>query len=81
MEKLLKKLNSVLSEKLVSVEFQRWGNAQYSRRECLELVGVLRSVSGGDLEKKVLKIFKKVGCPVEGNNIEACHWISKQRKE
>ena len=62
------------------MERQCWANAQYSRRECLELVGVPGSVSDGDLEEKVLKIFEKVGCPVEGNNIEACHRISKKNE-
>ena len=64
----------------LSMERQCWANAQYSRRECLELVGVPCSVSDGDLERKVLKIFEKVGCPIEGNNIEACHRISKKMK-
>ena len=72
-----KQVNSVLSERLVSMERQCWANAQYSRRECLRLVGVPRSISDGDLEEKVLKIFEKVGCPLEGNNIEACHRIIK----
>ena len=75
-----KQVNSVLSERLVSMERQCWANAQYSRRECLGLVGVPRSVSDGDLEEKVLKISEKVGCPIEGNNIEACHRISKNMK-
>ena len=76
---VIKQVNSVLSERLVSMECQCWANAQYSRRECLELVGVPRSVSDGDLEEKVLKIFEKVGCPIEGNNIEACQRISKKK--
>ena len=44
---VVKQVNSVLSERLVSMERQCWANAQYSRRECLELVGVPRSVSEG----------------------------------
>ena len=63
---VVKQVNSVLSERLVSMERQCW-------------VGVPRSVSDGDLEEKVLKIFEKVGCPIEGNNIEACHRISKKK--
>ena len=73
-------MHSVLPERLVSMEHQCWANAQYSRRECLELVGVTRCVSDGNLEEKVLKIFEKVGCPIEGNNIEACHRMSKKIK-
>ena len=64
----------------VSIECQCWANAQYSRHECLELVGVPHSASDKDLEGNVLKIFEKVGCPIEGNNIEACHWISKKNE-
>ena len=73
-------MHSVLPETLVSMEHQCWANAQYSRRECLELVGVPRSVSDGDSEEIVLKIFEKVGCPIEGNNIEACDRIRKKMK-
>ena len=53
-----KQVNSLLSESLVSME------RQYSRHECLELVGVPRSASDGDLEEKVLTIFEKAGCPI-----------------
>ena len=60
------------------MERQCWANAQYSRGECLELVGVPHSVSDGDLEEKVLRIIDKVGCPIKGNNIEACHRMSKK---
>ena len=54
--------------------------SRYSRHEFLDLVGVPRSISDGDLEDKVLKIFEKVGCPIEGSNIEDCHRISKIMK-
>ena len=77
-----KQVNSVLSERLASMERQCWANVQYSRRECLELAGVPGSASDDDLEEKVLKVFEgilKVGCPVEGNNIQACHRISKKK--
>ena len=32
------------------------------------------------MEENVLKIFEKLGCTVERNNIEACHRISKKNK-
>ena len=60
------------------MERQCWVNAQCSRRDCLELVCVPRTVTDGDLEGKVLKTFEKVGCPIQGNNIEVCHRISKK---
>ena len=57
---------------------QCWANAQYPRHECLELVDVRRSISDSDLEENLLKIFEKVGYPIERNNIEASHRISKK---
>ena len=40
-----------------------------------------RSVRHGDFKEKVLKIFEKVGCPIEGNIIEGYHRISKKKKD
>ena len=71
----------MLSQRLVSMARQCCANSQYSRRECLELVSVPRSVSDGDLEEKVLKIFENIGCPIEGNSIEVCHQINKKKNE
>ena len=45
-----KQVDSVLSERLVSMNRLCWANAQYSRRECLELIGVPRIVTDGDLK-------------------------------
>ena len=63
------------------MERQCWANAQYFMWQFLELVGVSRSVSDNDLEEKVLKMFENVDYPTKGNNIEACHWISKKMKK
>ena len=37
---VVKQANSLLSKRLVDMERQCWANAQYSRRECLEVVGI-----------------------------------------
>ena len=50
-----KQANSVLTERLVKCF---WANAQFSLRECLELVGVPRSVTDCDLEEKGLRYLK-----------------------
>ena len=55
-----KKMNSELSIRLVNMEHQRWANAQYSRRDCLEVVGIPREVEQKDLEDKVLSVLEKV---------------------
>ena len=78
---VVKQVNSALSEKGQSPWItQCLANGQYSRGERLDLMGVPRSISNSDLEEKVLKIFEKVGCPIMGNNIEACYRISKKMK-
>ena len=43
-------------------------------------MGVSRSVSDGDLEEKILKIFEKVGFPIAENNIQACRRLSKKNE-
>ena len=48
--------------------------------KCTVLRYIPRSVRHGDFKEKVLKIFEKVGCPIEGN-IEGYHRISKKKKD
>ena len=55
-------------------------NAQYSRRECLEVAGIPRDVSNEDLESKVLKVFSKVGCVIFSRDIEACYCLTNNHK-
>ena len=68
-----KNVNSKLHERVVALERQCWGNNQYSRRECLEITGVLDSVSNDDLEETTIKIFGKFDVAIDLSNIEECH--------
>ena len=52
-----KNVNSKLHKRVVALEREGWGNNQYSRRECLEIIGVPDSVSNDDLEKTTIKIW------------------------
>ena len=47
---ITKNTNSLLLKRVVDLERECWANAQYSRRECLELVGIPASVSHDTLE-------------------------------
>ena len=49
---LSKNISELLSDRLVYMESQCWANAQYSRRECVEVAGTPQSVPASDLEKK-----------------------------
>ena len=75
---VIKQVNSRLSSRLVNMESQCWANAQYSRRECIEIIGIPCEVKADDLEEKVVNIFEKLGCGMPPNRIEACHRVSKK---
>ena len=55
------------------MERQRGPNAQYSRREYVEVVGILDSVNNNELEDKVLTVFHKIGYELFPLDLEACH--------
>ena len=52
-----KNVNNLLLTRLTTLERQCWANAQYSRRKCLDIMGIPHEVSGEVLEEKVFKIL------------------------
>ena len=73
-----KKENSELSIRLVNMERQCWTNAQYSKRKCLEVVGIPKEVERKDFESKVLSVPEKVDSKIDPDNFEDCHQLSKK---
>ena len=73
----VKQANSLLSKRLDDMERHCWTNAQYSRRDCLEVVRIPGSVQNNQLEDKVLTIFKKIGSEVSPRDIGGCHHLKK----
>ena len=73
-----RQVNSVLRERVTSLERQCWSNSQYSRRECLELTGIPETSDNNTLESTVLKIFEKLEVNMDPSNVEDCHWISSK---
>ena len=67
-----KRVNIGLCKRIVIVECQCWANAQYSRRECLEVAGIPRQVDDKNLETKLLSIFQKIGCTIDPTFIDDC---------
>ena len=72
-----KRLNSELCKRIVTVERQCWTDAQYSRRECLEVAGIPRQVNVKYLETKVLSIFRKTSCTIDPNFIDGSYRVDK----
>ena len=55
------KVNSKLVESVVATKSQCWENAQYSRKDTLEEVGIPMSVRDNVLEQKVCDVFQETG--------------------
>ena len=75
---MTKQVNTLLSSRIVSIERQCWLNAQYSRRECLDIVAISSEVKPDDLGEKVVTIFEQLGCNILTECIDAGHRISKK---
>ena len=66
-----KNVNSKLMDRLVQTERQCWANAQYSRRDTIEVIGIPSSIRDKDLEDKVHNIFGEIGENVNERDIQA----------
>ena len=62
--------NNSLNERLIALERHCWANAQYSRREYLEIIDIPSSVSNEDLEELVCKAITKAGVNINAEVIE-----------
>ena len=60
---LLLNVNTELTKRMLWSERKCWVNAQHSKKECVEVVGIYRQVNDKDLETKVLAVFVKFNCP------------------
>ena len=67
----LVKQNHILERKCAADE-------QYSRRKCLEISGILESISNNNLEETVLKIFNETGVMVNSRDVKAYHPLNKK---
>ena len=71
-----KTVNNALHKRVIQLEKQCWRNQQYSRRECIEAVGLPDSTT----DNEVCSVFKKIGVDVSVDNIEACHLLKSDDK-
>ena len=61
-----------MSSRLVDTER---GNAQYSRRETLEIVGLPKSLTNDKAETKMCQVFWSLDCNVNKKDLDACRWL------
>ena len=71
-------VNDRLVERIVKTKRQCWKNAQYSRRETLEIVGIPGSIDNSVLEETVRGIFGKIGVQVDERDSQACHRLKEK---
>ena len=64
-------VNESLRNQILMLERQCWSNAQYSRRETLE-ISRIPDIDNGDLEGSVLTVLSKLDVNVDPANVEAC---------
>ena len=72
---IVKTVNNNLLKQLENTERQCWANAQYSQRECVEVIGIPKTVESKYLEHTVYKVFSSIGFDIEEDRIKACHKI------
>ena len=57
---VVRNTNSLLQKRVIDLERECHASSQYSRRQCLEIVGISESVPHDKLKGIVLEIFKKI---------------------
>ena len=77
---VIKTVNDRLVEMVVKTERQCWKNAQYSRRDTLEIVGIPNSVGNSVLEETVGGVFKKIGVEIDERDVQACHRLKEKER-
>ena len=73
-------VNSKLVERVATTERQCWENAQYSRRDTLEVVGIPMSVRDNVLEQKVCNVFQEIDVDICGRDIQVCHRLKDKER-
>lgn len=71
--------NSLLVSQVKRLESELHRMEQYSRRECLEFVGIPANVEDEELEGKVIDILDYIDVPCAESDIEACHRLKNNR--
>ena len=77
---VVKTVNDRLVERVIKTERQCWENAQYSRRDTLEIVGIPNSVGNSVLEETVRDVFKKIGVEIDERDVQACHGLKEKER-
>ena len=75
---VVRTVNDRLVERVVKTERQCRENAQYCRRDTLEIVGIPNSIDNSVLEETVRGVFKKIGVEIDERDVQACHRLKEK---
>ena len=74
----IKNYNRLLNERIVELERNAVSNAQYHRRELLEINSVPASIGDDVPENSVCKALSLTGYEVKPDDLQACHRLKKK---
>ena len=71
--------NDLLLERITQIERNNLNNAQYDRRETLEINPVPSDIADDVLEQSVCQALSLTGTSAEPDDLQACHRMRKNR--
>ena len=74
---LTNRVTSEPSKQIGTMELQCWINTQYSRKECLEVVGIPHQFADSKLKREERLVFQNIGCNIDSTFTGDCHCLGK----
>ena len=71
---------SLLLKRVTNLERNALNNAQYVRRETIEINPIPQSIPTTDLENKICQVLSLTGTTVTSDNLQACHSMKNKEK-
>ena len=75
-----KNCNSLLLKRITNLERNALTNAQYVRRETIEINPIPQSIPNADLENKVCQALSLTGTTVTPDDLQACNRMENKEK-
>ena len=75
---IIRNCNRLLTERVVQLERNAVTNAQYHRRESVEVNPIPPSISDEELELNISEALSLTGNEVKPNDLQACHRLKKK---
>ena len=75
---ITRRCTDLLLERKTQLKRNNLNNAQYNRRETLEINPVLSDITADVLEQSVCQVLSLTGTSVEWDNLQACHCMRKK---